>query len=98
MKFELTFTDGAKSQFMALKKAKDKVGIFKAVCKTLAFMEADLRHPSLQTHEFSSLKGPNNEKVFESYVQNRTPCAYRLFWYYGPERQQITVASIVPHP
>ncbi len=29
-------------------------------------MEVNLRHPSLQTHIFQSLKGPNGEKVFEA--------------------------------
>jgi hypothetical protein len=26
----------------------------------------------------------NNHKVFEAYVQQRTPAANRIFWYYGP--------------
>jgi len=37
-------------------------------------------------------------KVFEAYVQNRTPGAYRVFWCYGPEPIQITVIAITPHP
>jgi hypothetical protein len=36
--------------------------------------------------------------VFESYVQNRTPGAYRVFWCYGPEQGQITIVAITPHP
>lgn len=49
-------------------------------------IETNLRHPSLNTHEFRSLKGPNGEKVFEAYAQQKTSGAYRVFWYYGPER------------
>ena len=61
-------------------------------------MEADLRHPSLQTHEYSTLGKTMGVKVFESYAQNRTPGAYRVFWHYGPKSGQITVVAIVSHP
>ncbi len=61
-------------------------------------METDLRYPSLQTHGYSELDGANREKVFESYAQNHTPGAYRVFWHYGPKKGQITVVAIVPHP
>jgi hypothetical protein len=61
-------------------------------------METNLRHPGLETHEFSSLQGPDGEKVFESYAQNKTPAAYRIFWYYGPGHGIITVFAITPHP
>lgn len=61
-------------------------------------MEINLRHPSLNTHEYDELEGPNGEKVFESYAQNRTPGAYRIFWHYGPAKKQITIVAIVPHP
>ena len=88
----------AEDQFEALKAAKSKTGIFKAVRKTLGMMETDLRHPSPCTHEFTSMQGPNGEKVFEAYAQNRTPGAYRVFWYYGPKRGQLTVLAITPHP
>lgn len=98
MMFRIIFNDDAKKQFQELENSKSKQGVFKAVCKTLAFMEANLRHPSLNTHEFSSLKGPEGEKVFESYVQNKTSGAYRIFWYYGPKKNELTVAAIVPHP
>lgn len=98
MKFKLIFNDDAKDQLEELKNSNNKQTIFKAVCKTLAYMETNLRHPSLKTHEFTSLRGPESEKVFESYVQNRTPGAYRIFWYYGPNKNEITIASIVPHP
>lgn len=98
MKFELIFTEKADSQLAFLEHSKDKKVVLKAVRKTLALMEIDLRHPSLRTHEFSGLEGGNGEKVFESYAQNRTPGAYRIFWHYGPEKGQITVVAIVPHP
>lgn len=61
-------------------------------------MQTDLRHPSLNTHEYHTLKGPNGEKIFEAYAQQKTPGAYRIFWYYGLEKNTISIVAIIPHP
>lgn len=79
MTFELIFTEKADSQLDFLENTKDKQIALKAVRKTLGLMETNLRHPSLQTHDYDDLKGSNGEKVFESYAQNHTPGAYRIF-------------------
>jgi hypothetical protein len=110
--FTLLWTVEARRQYQRLRDAAEKaaakrrrktprqVGLFKQVNKTLRFLRADPRHPSLQTHEFRSLENPydSSAKVFEAYVQQKTPSAYRVFWCYGPKRTQITVLSITPHP
>ncbi|NER92738.1 MAG: hypothetical protein F6J86_02575 [Symploca sp. SIO1B1] len=62
------------------------------------FSSSNLRHPSLQTHKYDTLSGPNGEEVFEAYVENRTPGAFRVFWYYGPSQGVITIIAITPHP
>ena len=98
MKFDLLFTEQADEQLIEIEHSKDKKGILKAVRKILGFMETNLRHPSLHTHKYDELTGPNGEEIFESYAQNRTPGAYRIFWYYGPEKKQITILDISPHP
>jgi len=98
MIFELIFTEKADSQLESLEHSKGRKIVLKAVRKTLGLMETDLRHPSLHTHEYSDLEGANGEKVFESYAQNKTPGAYRVFWHYGQQKNQITVVAIVPHP
>lgn len=71
---------------------------FKAVRKALAYLQANPRHPSLNTHKFTSLEGPKSEDIFEAYAENKTPTAYRIFWYYGPDKNQITILTITPHP
>lgn len=71
---------------------------YKAVKKALYLLAENPRHKSLQTHEFTSLKGPQGEKVFEAYAEQATPAAYRIFWYYGPEKNQITILAVVKHP
>ena len=96
--FELIFTPQADSDLRGIEIGPSKKDILKAVRKTLGFMETNLRHPSLNTHEFTSLMGPNGEKVFEAYAQQKTPAPYRIFWYYGPDRKQITIVAITPHP
>jgi len=96
--FELIFTPQADEDLQEIENDPSKRDVLKAVRKTLGFMETNLRHPSLNTHEFISLKGPNGEKVFEAYVQQKTHAAYRIFWYYGPGRKQVTLVAITPHP
>jgi len=96
--FALIFTPQGDEDLREIGNNPAKKNILKAVRKTLGLIETNLRHPSLNTHEFNSLKGPNGEKIFEAYVQQRTPAAYRIFWYYGPGRKQITIVAITPHP
>ena len=95
---ELIFTRQADADLREIENDSSQRHILKAVRKCLGFLETNLRHPSLNTHEFRSLGGPNGEKVFEAYVQQKTPGAYRVFWYYGPEKGMITIAAIAPHP
>ncbi len=98
-KYTLYYSENSKAQIIELKNDKSKIRILKDVLKALRFMEIDLRHPSLCTHEFESRKGPNDEKMFEAYAQNETPGAYRIFWYYSKkERNVLKIVDILPHP
>jgi len=98
MTFVLNFTDEAISQLKVLKSDRGLLKHFKAASECLKKLEQNPRHPGLQTHEYSSLRGPSGEKVFEAYAQNHTPGAYRVFWCYGPGKGEITILSIVHHP
>jgi len=98
MRFALSFTLAADAELKRLEKDPSSAKIWKAVRKTLALMETNLRHPSLHTHKFTALRGPKGEDVFEAYAQNQTPAAFRVFWYYGPSKRQITVLAITAHP
>ncbi len=84
------------------KKAKSsrQEGLFKQVKKTIQLLGENPKHTGLHTHEYSALPNPFNpkEKVFEAYAQNNTPRAYRVFWCYGPDKKQITIIAITPHP
>ena len=98
MSFSLSFTPNAKQTLKELKNSDHLEKRFKAVSKALKFLTEDPRHPSLQTHQYFSLFGPNEEKVFEAYAEQDTPAAYRIFFYYGRTRGEIVVFAITPHP
>lgn len=95
-KFLLTFSKQARSQLFELAHTDQKK--YKKVLKTLNTMSLNLRHHSLQTHEYGDFSGSKGEKVFESYVEHRTPGAWRIFWYYGPGQGFLTIYKIIPHP
>jgi hypothetical protein len=82
------------------KKSTRDEGLFKQVHKTVTFLSQNPRHPGLHTHDYDSILNPydSKQKVFEAYAQNKTPGAYRVFWCYGPDSQQITIIAITPHP
>jgi len=96
--FEIFLTDEAKNQLERLKKDRGLEKRYNAVKKAIRFLSQNPRHKSLRTHEFTSLIGPKGEKIFEAYAEQSTPAAYRLFWYYGPYKDQITIIAITPHP
>lgn len=96
--FDIYLTDAAKNQLERLKKDKGLEKRYEAVKKTIHFLSENPKHKSLQTHEITSLIGPKGEKIFEAYAEQSTPAAYRIFWYYGPDKKQITIIAITPHP
>lgn len=96
--FETFLTDEARNQLNGLRTDKGLEKRYKAIKKAIRFLSSNPRHKSLKTHEFTSLKGPNGEKVLEAYAKQSTPVAYRIFWYYGPDRNHVTVIAITPHP
>ena len=105
MQRKIKFTPTADEQYRALENARSKDAIFEQVRKAIGYLEIDPRHPSLNTHEFTSLTGVNGEKVFEAYAQNNTPGAYRIFWHYGPDEAKgkkrtavLTIVAITRHP
>jgi hypothetical protein len=104
MNRELRLTLSAQEALRELESDPHLAGVLKQARKTLALLETNLRHPSLNTHKFRSLRGPQGEEVFEAYIQNQTPGAYRVFFYYGPDRVEgrrrmpvLTIVAITPH-
>lgn len=94
----LLFTDEAKRVLEDLASSNQHATKLKKVRKTLGLLQTDPRYPGLNSHKYVSLSGSGGEDVWESYVENQTPGAWRVFWHYGPEDHEITILTIGPHP
>ena len=77
---------------------KEEEKFFKKLVKTLGFLAENPRHNSLASHEINDLTRKYGFKIFQSYLENNTPAAGRLFWAYGPDKLDITILGIEPHP
>ena len=77
---------------------KNEEKFFKKWVKTLGYLEQNPRHNSLASHEIDDLTRKHGFKIFQSYLENATPAAGRLFWAYGPDKGDITVLAVEPHP
>ena len=95
MSFKLRFTDEAKGQLDDLKADQKRL---KRVRKCLGLIETNPKHPGLNSHKYNVMKTDDGSSVWESYVENKTPAAWRVFWSYGPEQNQITILAITEHP
>jgi hypothetical protein len=79
-----------------LNKTEEK--LFKKLHKALSFLSSNPKHNSLNSHDIESLSRRYDMKVWQSYLENNTPAAGRIFWVYGPDQKEITVLGIEPHP
>lgn len=96
--FRLVYTDEAKRLLQDLAQPRHQLK-HKKVLKTLRLLrDVGPAHPGLNSHKYRSRSGPNGEDLWESYVENRTPGAWRIWWVYGPEDDMITVVTLGPHP
>lgn len=100
MDFRLKFMPRAEKDLYDLEFDQDKKDLvkLKKVRKCLGLIQRNPKHPGLESHEYQSVKGQNGEKVWESYVENKVSAAWRVFWHYGPEKNEITIIAITPHP
>ena len=77
---------------------KDEIKLYKKLGKTFVLIASNPRYPSLETHEIDVLSKRYGMKVWQSYVENNTPAAGRVFWVYGPNQSDITIIGVEPHP
>ena len=72
--------------------------LYKKWRKALRLLSQNPLYPSLQTHEIEALTKRYGQKVWQSYLENNVSRAMRMYWVYGPDRQDITVIGLEPHP
>ncbi|MBD3241795.1 MAG: hypothetical protein GF331_14490 [Chitinivibrionales bacterium] len=77
---------------------KDEQKLFTKWGKAMGQLQVNPRHPGLSSHDVPPLTRRYGKKVWQSYLENRTPAAGRIFWVYGPDQGDITIIGIEPHP
>ena len=92
------FWDGLEAKVESGTASKTEITLYKKIGKALVLLANDPRYPGLNSHEISSLTARYGQKVWESYLENKTPAAGRIFWTYGPGQGDITIVAIEPHP
>ena len=92
------FWDDLSTRKQQGKLGRDEEKFFKKLVKALGYLGENPRHNSLASHEIDALTAKYGLKIFQSYLENHTPAAGRIFWAYGPDKKDITVLAIEPHP
>lgn len=95
MSFELILSAKVDKVLADLERDPPKL---RKVERCLAKLEGDPRQTGLNSHPYDEIKGRLGEKIFESYVENHAPSAWRVWWHYGPEDGVLTVFDLGPHP
>lgn len=66
---------------------EDERELFDKWSKALEHLSLNPRHPGLESHDIDDLTRKHGFKVWQSYLENRTPGARRMFWAYGPGKR-----------
>lgn len=66
---------------------KKEEELYKKWGKALKLLADNPIYPSLQTHEIEPLSRRYGMKVWQSYLENKTSGAMRMFWVYGSEQK-----------
>lgn len=77
---------------------KNEIMVFKKLISCLKKLASDPKYPGLCTHDIEVLTKRYERKVWESYLENNKPAAGRIFWVYGPNKSDITIIGLEPHP
>lgn len=78
--------------------SKTNANLYKKWSKALKLLSCNPFYPSLNTHEIPDLSRRYGRKVWQSYLENRSSRAMRMYWVYGPEKKDITIIGLEPHP
>ena len=96
--FKIFLTDEFRLQLKTIKDNPAQSGIEFQIKAAITKLAHSPKYKGLNSHKFSSLNEKYACEVWESYVQNNTPGAWRIFWRYGKEKDMITLLLVTPHP
>lgn len=69
---------------------------FKKAKKAVRLMrDVGPHHPGFETHAMKTLKGPDDLTIWNSYVENHTAGAWRMYWVW--KGSIVYIISIGPH-
>lgn len=77
---------------------KKDAELYKKWGSALKKLAMDPFYPSLKSHEIEQLSKRYGMKVWQSYLENKKSGARRMFWVYGPDKDDITIIGLEPHP
>lgn len=77
---------------------KNEFRTFKKLLKSFYLLSINPKHPGLCSHDIDPLSDKAGFKIWQSYIENNTPAAGRIFWAYGPGKSEITILGFEPHP
>ena len=78
--------------------SKKDEDLYKKWGNALKKLSSNPMYPSLKSHEITELSRRYGMKVWQSYLENKTSGARRMYWVYGPGQQEITIIGLEPHP
>ena len=78
--------------------SKSEIELYSKWGKAMAKLMNDPFYPSLETYEIPPLTKRYGLKVWQSYLENNKSKARRMYWIYGPAKNEITIIGLEPHP
>lgn len=97
--FALLYTPEAQAIIKDLAGRSQYAAKYRKIRKALRLLkEIGPSHPGLYSHPYQSIPGPGGVSLWEAYVENRTPSAWRIWWIYGSTADTITIVTLGPHP
>lgn len=78
--------------------SKSDALLYKKWGNALKKLSENPMYPSLKTHEIVPLSKRYGIRVWQSYLENKNSDAMRMYWVYGPGKEEITVIGLEPHP
>lgn len=96
--YKLLLTDELRDGLKAISQDPAMAGLEFQLKAAITKIAHNPRYKGLNSHKYQSLNDRYGQDIWESYVQNNTPGAWRLFWFYGPEKDEITLVLATPHP
>ena len=72
--------------------------LYKKWGESLKKLSTNPMYPSLHSHEIEELSRRYGIRVWQSYLENKKSKAMRMYWIYGPDKEDITIIGLEPHP